>query len=140
MEITEIFPTINASLNGLAGLMLLGGFQAIKNNKPELHKRFMISALLCSAVFLVCYLTYHYLKQGVVTHYEGEGIWRVIYFTILLTHTPLAALVPPAAIVAVIHARKGRLDKHMAITRWLYPVWMYVSVTGVLIYLMLYIF
>lgn len=139
MNIT-LFPTINASLNALAGLFLFGGFLAIKKGNQKLHQKMMIGALISSAVFLVCYLTYHALKDGVVTRYEGEGLARIIYFTILLTHTPLAALVVPAALTAVYFAAKGQFQKHVKITRWLYPVWIYVSVTGVIIYLMLYIF
>lgn len=99
----------------------------------------MMTALAASFLFLCSYLTYHFLHQG-LTRYQGEGIWRFIYFFILLTHTPLAAVIVPFCIAAVYFAFKGNFKKHTAITVWLLPVWMYVSLTGVLIYLMLYVF
>lgn len=136
----EYFPTLNATLNGLAGIFLLSGFYAIKKNRQDAHRKLMIGALICSAVFLCSYLTYHYLKQGLVTKYEGEGVLRILYFFILLTHTPLAALIVPFCVAAVWFAYKKQFDRHTRITRWLYPAWLYVSITGVLIYLMLYIF
>ena len=134
------FPPLNASLNGIAGVILFFGWRAIKAKKTDEHKRLMLSALLASAVFLGCYLTYHYLKHGIVTHYQKQGILRVIYFFILITHTPLAAAIVPVSLVAVGFALKGNYAAHVKVTRWLFPVWMYVSVTGVLIYLMLYVF
>ena len=100
----------------------------------------MVSALVVSTLFLVSYATYHWIRHGVVTRYEGQGILRLIYFFILLTHTPLAAIVPIFAIKATLEARNGDFIKHKKITRWLLPVWGYVSVTGILVYLMLYIF
>jgi len=132
-------PTLNACLNATATVLLICGWKAIKANDREKHKRFMISALCVSIIFLCSYLTYHFLVPG-VTRYQGEGILRVIYFTILLTHTPLAAIVAPACLVAVWFAVKGKFEQHKKVTRWLYPVWLYVSVTGVIIYLMLYVF
>ena len=134
-----LLPTINASLNLTAAILLFCGYRAIKQGDPKKHKRFMIAALCASFLFLICYITYH-ATSGVVTKYEGEGILRVIYFTILLTHTPLATLIVPFVIAAVIFALKGQFDRHVKLTRWLWPTWMYVSVTGVIIYLMLYIF
>ena len=98
----------------------------------------MISALVCSTLFLICYVSYH-ATHGVV-HYQKEGILRTIYFTILLTHTPLAVLILPFIAAAVYFALKGKYEQHKKIVRWLYPCWMYVAVTGVLIYLMLYVF
>ena len=133
-------PTLNACLNGFAGVMLLFGWRAIKANQRERHRRFMIAAVVSSALFLCSYVTYHVLKEGVVTRYEGEGVLRLVYFSILLTHTPLAMLIVPFVIRAVWLALKGEYKRHARITRWLLPVWLYVSVTGVLIYLMLYIF
>ncbi|OGX27874.1 MAG: hypothetical protein A2787_04165 [Omnitrophica WOR_2 bacterium RIFCSPHIGHO2_01_FULL_48_9] len=134
-----IFPTINASLNGLAAIFLFLGWRAIRAKDQRLHKKYMVAALTASALFLCSYVTYHVLVQG-VTKYQHEGILRVIYFFILLTHTPLAMIILPFSILAVRHAVKKNFVKHTRITRWLLPVWMYVSVTGVLIYLMLYIF
>jgi len=112
----------------------------LNKGKGTVHQKFMIAALICSALFLCSYVTYHVLKEGVVARYTGEGIPRVIYFTILLTHTPLAIIIVPFCIVAVYHAIKQNFVAHVKITKWLFPTWMYVSVTGVLIYLMLYVF
>lgn len=133
-----LLPTINASLNGLAGVFLILGFLAIKAKKPLLHKKLMVCAFFSSALFLCCYLYYHFTSRG-ISHYQGRGISRAIYFTVLGTHTPLAVLIVPFIIMAVRYALKGQFDKHVKITRWLYPTWLYVSVTGVVIYLMLYI-
>lgn len=131
-------PTLNACLNMSAGILLFLGFRAIKSGKRNLHRNFMIMALIASTLFLCSYL-YHHSIAG-TTRYTGEGILRVIYFTILLTHTPLATIIVPFCIAAVYFAIKGQFDQHVKITRWLYPCWMYVSVTGVIIYLMLYVF
>ncbi len=135
----SLFPTINACLNFTAFIFLTLGFLAIKKGDRKQHQRMMICALIASSLFLVSYLTYHALHPG-VTRYQKEGISRIIYFFILGTHTPLAALIVPCCIVAVYQAIKGNFEKHKKITRWLWPVWIYVSLTGVVIYLMLYIF
>ena len=140
MSLTSILPTVNASLNLTAGIFLVLGWLAIKQKKPARHKMMMLGALASSAIFLVSYVTYHALKHGVVTRYQGQGMDRVIYFFILITHTPLAVLVVPVSLIAVRFALRGEYTKHTAITRWLMPVWLYVSVTGVFIYLMLYVF
>lgn len=132
-------PTLNASLNLTAAVLLLLGWRAIRNKKSVVHKRFMLTALITSLLFLVSYLTYHLTTVG-VTRYEGQGIARIVYFSILLTHTPLAVLIVPFCLAAVYFALRGDFKRHMGITRWLLPVWLYVSVTGVLIYLMLYVF
>ncbi len=132
-------PTINACLNFTAGILLFLGWRAIKNKKSTVHKRFMIAALSASFLFLICYLTYHLTTVG-ITRYQGQGILRVVYFSILLTHTPLAIIIVPFCLRAVYFALRGDFVRHVRITKWLLPVWMYVSVTGVLIYLMLYIF
>ena len=134
-----ILPTINASLNGLAGIFLVLGFLAIKRKDRVAHKKLMLCAFTSSALFLCCYLYYHITSAG-ITHYKGEGLSRVIYFFILGTHTPLAVLIVPFIIMAIRHALKGDLQKHTRITKWLYPTWLYVSITGVIIYLMLYVF
>jgi uncharacterized membrane protein YozB (DUF420 family) len=135
----SILPTINASLNFLAGIFLILGYIQIKKGNRIGHKQAMISAVVCSTVFLTSYLTYHYLVPG-VTKYQGTGIFRPIYFTILITHTILATLIVPFVITAVIAAIKGNFQLHKKITKYLFPTWMYVSFTGVIIYLMLYIF
>jgi uncharacterized membrane protein YozB (DUF420 family) len=133
-----LLPTINASLNGIAALLLFLGWRAIKSGNRERHKAIMIAALATSATFLVCYLYYHFTAVG-LTRYQGQGLMRTIYFSILLSHTPLAAIMTPFILAAVYFALKGRFDAHTRITRWVWPVWMYVSVTGVLIYVMLYL-
>ena len=134
-----LFPTINASLNATAAVLLIFGFRAIKKGDQKQHRNFMLAAFVTSILFLVSYVTYHYLNPG-ITHYEKQGLLRIIYFTILLTHTPLAILIAPFCIAAVYFALKGNFVRHVKITKWLYPTWMYVSVTGVLIYIMLYLF
>ncbi len=134
----ENLPPINAFLNGCATLLLLGGWWAIKVKKnPELHKKFMGAALASSAVFLACYLYYHY-NAGAMTKFEREGALRYFYYTILATHVPLAVIMVPFILAAVWFALRQQFDRHVKIVRWLWPVWMYVSVTGVIIYVMLY--
>ena len=132
-------PSLNALLNGLAGIFLFLGWRASTKGDRQLHQKMMVSALVSSTLFLCSYLTYHYLIHG-VTHYQKQGISRIIYFFILSTHTPLAMVIVPFSLMAVWHAVHQNFQKHVRITRWLLPVWMYVSVTGVLIYLMLYTF
>ncbi len=137
MDIT-ILPLINACLNFTAGVLLLLGYKSIKKGDQITHRKYMVTALVVSTLFLISYLTYHYFHGS--TRYTKEGLLRIIYFTILITHTPLAAVVVPLCITAVYFAIKGDFRKHVRITKWLYPTWMYVSVTGVIIYLMLYVF
>lgn len=134
-----LLPTINASLNGLAGVFLFLGFLAIKQQDRQKHKFFMSCAFLSSTFFLCAYVYYH-ATTHVITHYQGQGIKRAIYFFILGTHSPLAILIVPFIIMAIRYALRGEFEKHKKITRWLYPTWIYVSITGVLIYLMLYVF
>ena len=131
-------PSLNAFLNGLAGIFLFLGWRAIKRGERQLHRNLMICALVCSTLFLISYVTYHILIHG-VTRYQGTGFSRVLYFFILLTHTPLAVGIIPFCLSAVWFAFRGNFASHVKITRWLLPVWMYVSVTGVLIYVMLYV-
>ncbi|MEM7394510.1 MAG: DUF420 domain-containing protein [Verrucomicrobiota bacterium] len=131
-------PTVNASLNATAMILLLCGWFAIRKGNRTAHMRFMVSAMVVSGLFLTCYLIYHYSVPH--TKYQGQGILRSVYFTILFTHIPLAVAVVPLAFTAVWMAVKGRFEKHVKIVKWLWPIWMYVSVTGVLIYLMLYVF
>lgn len=135
----EHLPSLNAALNLLAAAFLLQGRRAIKRDDRRRHRHFMIAALVASAFFLCSYLAYHTLAPG-MTRYQGVGWLRGLYFFILATHIPLAALMAPVILVAVALAWKQRFTAHARVTRWLWPVWMYVSVTGVLIYLMLYVF
>src|SRR3989338_6480482 len=121
----EIFPHLNAALNATAGVLLFLGWRAIKSKNKSRHQTFMICALMTSGAFLVSYGIYHLTVRG-VTHYTGEGIRRWIYFFILLTHTPLAALIVPLSLLAIWHAFRGDFIRHTRITRWLFPIWMYV--------------
>lgn len=131
-------PAINASLNALSGVLVLAGWFSIKSERKKAHIFFMSCAIATSVVFLVCYVTYHWLKHGLVTHFEAQGLIRPIYFTLLISHTFLAATVPVFVVFTVIPALRARYDKHRRIARWTLPIWLYVSVTGVLVYMMLY--
>jgi len=129
-------PTLNAALNGLAAILLTAGFVQIKRGNIATHRRLMLTAFGVSALFLVSYVIYH-VQVGSVP-YPGTGIWRTIYFTILIPHVILAALVPPLALVTL-HRGLIRNDAaHRSIAKITLPVWLFVSVTGVLVYLMLY--
>ncbi len=129
-------PTLNAILNATAAALLITGYVFIRRGRVEAHRRCMLAAFAVSILFLVSYLTYH--AQVGSRRYPGTGTVRTIYLTILFTHTVLAALVPPLAIVTLWRALHGRFDRHRAIARWTLPVWIYVSVTGVIVYVMLY--
>ncbi len=129
-------PAVNACLNTLAAILLGLGFYFIKNKQIDRHKICMISAFAVSALFLVCYLIYHYFAGS--KHFQGEGFVRYVYFTILLTHTILAVVNLPLVLVTFYRAYKQEWMRHRKIARWTFPIWMYVSVTGVIVYLMLY--
>ncbi len=133
------FPIINASLNALSTVFILLGLFFIKTERKQAHIVCMITALITSTLFLACYLTYHALKAGVVTHFTYTGWPRTLYFIILGTHTPLAVLVLPLIFMTVLRAFQARYDSHRRWAVWTAPVWLYVSVTGVLVYLMLYV-
>ena len=132
----QYFPAINASLNATSGTLLLIGFFLIKARKIELHRRFMIAAFSASALFLVCYVIYH--AQVGSVRFTRQGFVRPLYFTILITHVSLAFVVLPLAIVTLSRGLKANYPRHRAIARWTFPIWMYVSVTGVLVYVLLY--
>ncbi len=129
-------PTVNALLNGTAASLLVAGFLLIRAGRREAHRRAMTAAFACSVLFLVSYLVYHFEAGSV--RFRGTGSVRTVYLTILLTHTVLAAIVPFLAVTTLVLARKGRFDAHRRLARVTLPVWLYVSVTGVVIYLMLY--
>ena len=135
MSLSDL-PTINAGFNTLCTIFLVTGYSFIRQKKIAQHRACMLSALACSALFLVGYLTYHF-NVG-TTRYQGEGILRPIYFTILLTHTVLAIALVPLVLITLIRALREKFDKHKKIARWTLPIWLYVSVTGVVVYLMLY--
>jgi uncharacterized membrane protein YozB (DUF420 family) len=127
---------LNAFLNGLSAILLAGGYAAIRNGKMAVHKRFMIAAFAVSSVFLVSYLVYHYRVGHVV--FQGQGWIRTVYFVLLTTHTLLAIVIVPMILVTLRRAWVERFDKHRIIARWTLPLWFYVSVTGVIVYLMVY--
>lgn len=131
-------PALNAVLNGTAAVLLVIAYILIRQGRRLAHKRVMIAAFTVSTLFLISYLTYHYLA-GVV-YYPGTGLIRKVYLTILGTHTALAAAVPVLAIITLRRGLKSRFDPHRKIARWTLPIWLYVSVTGVVVYLMLYQF
>jgi uncharacterized membrane protein YozB (DUF420 family) len=129
-------PALNASLNAASAVLLSLGYLCIRRGRVLLHRTFMLAALATSALFLVSYLTYHYHAGSVP--FRGTGWSRPVYFTLLISHTLLAAAVVPLALVTVTRAARGRFDRHIAIARYTLPIWMYVSVTGVVIYVALY--
>ena len=129
-------PALNAALNLTAAVLIGAGFYFIKQRNIRAHKACMISALAVSALFLTSYLTYHYHAGSV--RFTKQGWLRNVYFPLLISHTILAAVVPPVVLRTAYLALKGRFSNHVQIARWAFPVWMYVSITGVLVYLMLY--
>jgi uncharacterized membrane protein YozB (DUF420 family) len=131
-----VFPALNATLNGSSAVLLLIGRWFIGRRRISIHRAFMIAALVSSSAFLVSYLYYHAHVGSV--HFQGQGWSRPVYFSILISHTILAAVVVPMVIITLSRALRERFDRHRAIARWTFPVWMYVSVTGVIIYVMLY--
>ena len=130
-------PTINASLNGTAVMLLTAGYLCIRARKTTAHRNCMIAAFGVSALFLVSYITYHLLHH-LTTKFPAQGLPRIIYFTVLTSHSILAIVVVPMVLRTLYLAGKGRLDRHKKIARWTLPIWLYVSVTGVVIYVMLY--
>ena len=129
-------PALNASLNALAALFLTAGYVLIRKGHEEAHKRCMLAALATSSLFLISYVVYHANVGS--RPYGGQGAVRLVYFAILITHVVLAAAVVPLALVTANRGLKNRLDAHVRIARWTLPIWLYVSVTGVVVYVMLY--
>ncbi len=130
------FPTLNAGLNATCAVLLILGWVLIKTDRRGAHRWAMISAFLCSTAFLACYLWYHFHVGSV--RFQKTGLIRTVYFTILITHTTLAVVVLPVIIRTLFLAVKERFDEHRRWARWALPVWLYVSVTGVIVYWMLY--
>jgi uncharacterized membrane protein YozB (DUF420 family) len=131
-------PSLNAMLNGMAAVLLVWGYILIRQKKIREHRRIMIVAFTTSVAFLVSYLVYH--AQVGSVHYPHTGVLRTVYLSILGTHTILAAAVPVLAIITLSRGLSSRYDKHRKIAKWTLPIWLYVSVTGVVVYLMLYRF
>ncbi len=129
-------PLVNASLNSLATILLITGYICIRRRRIAAHRAMMIAAFVTSALFLVSYLVYH--AQTGSRPFPGRGAVRGIYFTILITHIVLAATIPPLAGVTLWRAYQGRFDRHMRVARWTLPLWLYVSITGIVVYVMLY--
>ncbi|HEY1067622.1 MAG TPA: DUF420 domain-containing protein [Pirellulales bacterium] len=132
-------PTFNAGMNSLATILLIVGLQLIKRRQETAHRNVMLAAFGASVIFLVTYLLYHYLLGGGVK-YQGGQPWRTIYFFILGSHVILAMAVPVLALLAIYNGLKDRREQHRKIVKWAYPIWLYVSITGVVIYFMLYHF
>jgi putative membrane protein len=136
--LTALLPSINALLNGTAAILLIWGYTLIRRKRIDTHRRVMLTAFTVSCLFLVCYLVYHYQVGHVV--YPKAGVIRGVYLTLLTSHTVLAAAVPFLAVITLRRGLAARFDRHRRIARWTLPIWLYVSVTGVVVYLMLYQF
>jgi putative membrane protein len=141
MSFTDL-PVVNATLNGLSAIFLAVGYVFIKQGRQNAHRNFMIAAFVSSTLFLACYITYHgyiaYVLHRGPTRFLDPAWFRPIYLLILITHTVLAVVILPMVFMTLSRALRARFDKHRVIARWTWPLWMYVSVTGVAIYLLLY--
>jgi uncharacterized membrane protein YozB (DUF420 family) len=135
MQIQDL-PALNATLNGISAVLLTTGYVLIRRGRADLHKRCMLAALTTSALFLVSYVVYH-LNVG-SRPFPGQGAIRAVYFAILITHVILAAAIVPLALTTAARGLLNQYERHVRIARWTLPIWLYVSVTGVVIYLMLY--
>ncbi len=131
-----LLPHLNALLNSVSAMLLLAGYYFIRQGNTAAHRRCMLAALTSSGLFLVSYLVYHFGVGSV--RFQGQGWMRTAYFAILISHTVLATTIVPMVIVTVVRALRKRFDRHRAIARWTLPLWLYVSVTGVVVYWMLY--
>jgi putative membrane protein len=135
-ELISALPTVNALLNGTSALLLVTGYLLIRRRRVSAHRACMLAAFVASAVFLASYLTLRYYAG--MTRFTGQGWIRPVYFSILVSHTVLAAAIVPLALVTLTRALRARFDRHARIARWTLPLWLYVSVTGVLVYVILY--
>jgi uncharacterized membrane protein YozB (DUF420 family) len=131
-----MFPAIDATMNGISAVLLFTGWTFIKRGRMAAHRACMLAAVASSSIFLGCYLYYHFHVGSV--RFQGQGVWRPIYFTILISHVTLAVVIVPMVIITLSRALRERFDRHRAIAIWTFPLWMYVSVTGVIVYVMLY--
>ncbi len=142
MDILQILPHLNATLNGLSGVFLMLGFYFIRTKQISKHRASMLTAFTLSSIFLAFYLIHHAVRTYYFglgpTKFTGEGIIRPVYFTILTTHTILATVVAPFILVVLWRALKGKFEIHKKLARLVFPIWLYVSITGVIVYLMLY--
>jgi uncharacterized membrane protein YozB (DUF420 family) len=131
-----LLPHLNALLNGTCAVLLVTGYVFIRRGRVPAHRTCQVAAVVTSTIFLASYLTYHYYHGA--TRFPGQGIARLVYFTILISHTILAIVIVPLVLVTLYRAVRGDFERHRKIARWTLPIWIYVSVTGVLVYLMLY--
>lgn len=138
LQLTQVLPAVNATLNASSGVLITIAYILIRRHNIALHRRFMLAACFTSLFFFVGYITNHILRHGVVTKFTATGWIRPVYFVILITHTILAVVIVPLVIVTLRNGLKMRVARHRAIARWTFPLWLYVSVTGVVVYLFLY--
>ena len=131
-----VLPAVNASLNGTSAVLLLIGHRLIHSKRVAAHRRFMIAAFTVSSLFLVSYIYYH--AHARVVHFLGTGWIRPVYFSILVSHTILAICVVPLVLVTLTRGLRGNFERHRAVARWTYPIWLYVSITGVIVYVLLF--
>ena len=136
LDFYSVLPHLNATLNASSFVLLSSGYYFIRRKRVSAHRNCQIAALTCSVLFLISYIVYH--SHHGVTKFAGQGIARPVYFTILFTHTILAAVIVPFVIVTVRRAKRKDFQRHKAIARWTLPMWLYVSITGVIVYVMLY--
>jgi uncharacterized membrane protein YozB (DUF420 family) len=134
----SIFPKINATLNGSSAVLLVTGRVLIERGKMAAHRAVMIAAFLTSSLFLACYLYYHWPGHGGIVYFHGPGWARILYLTILTSHTILAIVIVPMVLITLTRGLREQFDRHRAIARWTFPLWLYVSVTGVIVYFMLF--
>lgn len=136
MRLVPLLPTLNAALNATSALLLASGYVAIRRKNVSAHRACMLAAFAVSALFLISYVVYH--AQAGSRAFTGTGWLRPVYFVILVTHVVLAAANLPMAIATLVRALRGRVEQHRRLARWTWPIWIYVSVTGVVVYLLLY--
>jgi uncharacterized membrane protein YozB (DUF420 family) len=135
MSVTDL-PAVNATLNAISAVLLLTGYVLIRRGAQQLHQRCMLAALVTSTLFLTCYVIYH--AQVGSKPFLGQGAIRLVYFAILITHVILAVVIVPLVAITALRGLRAQFGRHVAVARWTFPLWLYVSVTGVIIYLMLY--
>jgi len=138
LEVAHLLPAVNATLNALSGVFISIAYVFIRRRNIPMHRRFMLAACFTSLFFFAGYISNHILRQGVVTRFMATGWVRPLYFSILVTHTILAIAIVPLVIVTLRNGLKMRVARHRAIARWTFPLWLYVSITGVVVYLFLY--
>lgn len=138
MDVARLLPAVNATLNATSGVLISIAYVQIRRKNIRLHRRFMLAACFTSLFFFAGYISNHVLRHGVVTRFTATGWVRPLYFTILITHTFLAVVIVPLVIITLRNGLKMRVARHRAIARWTFPLWLYVSITGVVVYLFLY--